>query len=146
LTAERAAGQAKAVFESLDVSWDKPSAAAGRGKRADRKAGLETLFFEPEGEGSACRRTPALHVIQHIRDESHDHAISGHRKKRAKVKNTSTGDYRRRGAETSPDAAEVYGRIARITQRQHRRNCKSAGYFARSGRKDLLLVETLRAL
>jgi excinuclease ABC subunit C len=29
-------------------------------------------------------------VIQHIRDESHDHAISGHRKKRAKVKNTST--------------------------------------------------------
>jgi excinuclease ABC subunit C len=44
-------GQAKAVFESLDVSWDKPSAAAGRGKRGDRKAGLETLFFEPEGEG-----------------------------------------------------------------------------------------------
>jgi excinuclease ABC subunit C len=34
--------------------------------------------------------SPALHVIQHIRDESHDHAISGHRKKRAKVKSTST--------------------------------------------------------
>lgn len=34
--------------------------------------------------------SPALHVIQHIRDESHDHAIGGHRKKRAKVKNTST--------------------------------------------------------
>ena len=29
-------------------------------------------------------------MIQHIRDESHDHAITGHRKKRAKVKNTST--------------------------------------------------------
>jgi excinuclease ABC subunit C len=29
-------------------------------------------------------------VIQHIRDESHDHAITGHRKKRAKVKSTST--------------------------------------------------------
>jgi excinuclease ABC subunit C len=29
-------------------------------------------------------------VIQHIRDESHDHAISGHRKKRAKVKSTSS--------------------------------------------------------
>lgn len=24
--------------------------------------------------------SPALHVIQHIRDESHDHAIGGHRK------------------------------------------------------------------
>lgn len=34
--------------------------------------------------------SPALHVIQHIRDESHDHAISGHRKKRAKVKSTSS--------------------------------------------------------
>ena len=34
--------------------------------------------------------SPALHVIQHIRDESHDHAIGGHRKKRAKVKNTSS--------------------------------------------------------
>jgi hypothetical protein len=25
-------------------------------KGSDRKAGLETLFFEPEGEGLACRR------------------------------------------------------------------------------------------
>ena len=65
--------QAKAVFGS------------------DRKAGLETLFFEPEGEGfSLPPDSPALHVIQHIRDESHDHAISGHRKKRAKVKSTSS--------------------------------------------------------
>ncbi|EAV9103783.1 FliA/WhiG family RNA polymerase sigma factor [Salmonella enterica] len=49
------------------------------------------LFFEPEGEGfSLPPDSPALHVIQHIRDESHDHAIGGHRKKRAKVKNTST--------------------------------------------------------
>ncbi len=60
-------------------------------KGADRKAGLETLFFEPEGEGfSLPPDSPALHVIQHIRDESHDHAIGGHRKKRAKVKNTSS--------------------------------------------------------
>lgn len=85
-------GQAKAVFESLDVSWDKNHPLLlGVAKGADRKAGLETLFFEPEGEGfSLLPDSPALHVIQHIRDESHDHAISGHRKKRAKVKNTST--------------------------------------------------------
>lgn len=47
-------------------------------------------YFGPFPNGYAVRETPALHVIQHIRDESHDHAIGGHRKKRAKVKNTST--------------------------------------------------------
>jgi len=85
-------GQAKAVFAELDVPWDKQHPLLlGVAKGADRKAGLETLFFEPEGEGfSLPPDSPALHVIQHIRDESHDHAISGHRKKRAKVKSTST--------------------------------------------------------
>ena len=84
--------QAKNVFAELDVSWDKKHPLLlGVAKGADRKAGLETLFFEPEGEGfSLPPDSPALHVIQHIRDESHDHAIGGHRKKRAKVKNTST--------------------------------------------------------
>ena len=85
-------GQAKTVFAELDVPWDKHHPLLlGVAKGTDRKAGLETLFFEPEGEGfSLPPDSPALHVIQHIRDESHDHAISGHRKKRAKVKNTST--------------------------------------------------------
>lgn len=84
-------GQAKAVFESLDVEWDKNHPLLlGVAKGADRKAGLETLFFEPEGEGfSLPPDSPALHVIQHIRDESHDHAISGHRKN-GKSENTST--------------------------------------------------------
>ncbi|ECD1841805.1 transcriptional regulator SdiA [Salmonella enterica subsp. enterica serovar Enteritidis] len=84
--------QAKAVFAELDVPWDKHRPLLlGVAKGADRKAGLEILFFEPEGEGfSLPPDSPALHVIQHIRDESHDHAIGGHRKKRAKVKNTST--------------------------------------------------------
>ncbi|KGQ03860.1 UvrABC system protein C [Beauveria bassiana D1-5] len=85
-------GQAKAVFAELDVPWDKHHPLLlGVAKGSDRKAGLETLFFEPEGEGfSLPPDSPALHVIQHIRDDSHDHAISGHRKKRAKVKSTSS--------------------------------------------------------
>lgn len=33
--------------------------------------------------------SPALHLIQHIRDDSHNHAITGHRQRRSKVKNTS---------------------------------------------------------
>ena len=80
------------MFAELDVPWDKHHPLLlGVAKGSDRKAGLETLFFEPEGEGfSLPPDSPALHVIQHIRDESHDHAISGHRKKRAKVKSTSS--------------------------------------------------------
>lgn len=83
--------QAKQVFAELDVPWDKDRPILlGVAKGSDRKAGLETLFFEAEGEGvSLPPDSPALHVIQHIRDDSHNHAISGHRKKRAKVKNTS---------------------------------------------------------
>ncbi|RKO79579.1 excinuclease ABC subunit C [Pectobacterium parmentieri] len=84
--------QAQSVFDSLQVSWDKNKPLLlGVAKGSDRKAGLETLFFEATGEGVALPAdSPALHVIQHIRDDSHDHAIGGHRKKRAKVKNTST--------------------------------------------------------
>ncbi|MDU4094998.1 MAG: excinuclease ABC subunit UvrC, partial [Pantoea sp.] len=84
-------GQAKQVFAELDVGWDKQHPLLlGVAKGSDRKAGLETLFLEPEGEGfSLPPDSPALHVIQHIRDDSHNHAITGHRNKRAKVKNTS---------------------------------------------------------
>ncbi|WP_027711596.1 excinuclease ABC subunit UvrC [Dickeya chrysanthemi] len=84
--------QAKEVFASLQVSWDKNRPLLlGVAKGSDRKAGLETLFFEATGEGVALPAdSPALHVIQHIRDDSHNHAISGHRKQRAKVKSTSS--------------------------------------------------------
>ncbi|VEA73057.1 Excinuclease ABC subunit C [Serratia rubidaea] len=84
-------GMAREVFDALDVTWDKSKPRLiGIAKGADRKAGLETLFFVPEGEGiSLPADSPALHVIQHIRDDSHNHAITGHRQKRAKVKNTS---------------------------------------------------------
>lgn len=84
-------GMAKAVFEQLDVPWGTSRVVLlGVAKGVDRKAGLETLFLQPHGEGMALPPdSPALHVIQHIRDDSHHHAITGHRNKRAKVKNTS---------------------------------------------------------
>lgn len=84
-------GVAIDIFHSLNVTWDKSKPLLmGVAKGSDRKAGLETLFFVPEGEGIALPPdSPALHVIQHIRDEAHNHAITGHRQKRAKIKNTS---------------------------------------------------------
>lgn len=86
-------GKAVQIFAELNVEWDKyHPRLIGVAKGADRKAGLETLILADEGnrEISLPPDSPALHVIQHIRDESHNHAITGHRKKRAKVRTSSS--------------------------------------------------------
>ena len=58
----------------------------GVAKGVDRKAGLETLIISKQDrEINLPPDDLALHLIQHIRDESHHHAISGHRKKRQKA-------------------------------------------------------------
>ncbi len=72
------------TFAKLNVKWDKNQPhLIGVAKGIDRKAGLETLILSKQGK---ILHLPsdhlALHLIQHIRDESHQHAISGHRKKR----------------------------------------------------------------
>lgn len=62
----------------------------GVAKGTSRKPGLETLLID------GGRKTipmdsdaPALHLIQHIRDESHRFAIAGHRNKRQKQRTQS---------------------------------------------------------
>ena len=72
------------VFASLKVKWNKNRPhLIGVAKGVDRKAGLETLIIsKQEVELHLPVDSLALHLIQHIRDESHNHAISGHRKKR----------------------------------------------------------------
>lgn len=75
------------VFQQLDVKWDKKRPhLIGVAKGVDRKAGLETLIISKQNkEINLPSDSLALHLIQHIRDESHHHAITGHRKKRQKV-------------------------------------------------------------
>ncbi|MDG6894610.1 excinuclease ABC subunit UvrC [Volucribacter amazonae] len=72
------------VFAQLKVKWDKNRPhLIGVAKGVDRKAGLETLIISKQDrEINLPADSLALHLIQHIRDESHHHAISGHRKKR----------------------------------------------------------------
>ncbi|AWX13130.1 excinuclease ABC subunit C [Mergibacter septicus] len=79
--------RALAVFAQLEVDWDKNTPILiGVAKGIDRKAGLETLIISHQGiELHLPSDSPALHLIQHIRDEAHNHAISGHRKKRQKA-------------------------------------------------------------
>ena len=75
------------TFANLKVSWDKlKPLLIGVAKGVERKAGLETLLISKwDKEIHLPPDSPALHLIQHIRDESHNHAITGHRKKRQKA-------------------------------------------------------------
>ncbi|MGQ8363709.1 excinuclease ABC subunit UvrC [Glaciecola sp. 1036] len=62
----------------------------GVAKGTSRKPGLETLIFAYSHQQIPVQPDqPGLHLIQHIRDESHRFAITGHRNRRQKAKNTS---------------------------------------------------------
>ena len=74
----------------MDWSLEKTPIIVGIAKGESRKPGLETLFMNGgEVEVHLPKSSQALHLIQHIRDESHRFAITGHRNKRNKAKTTS---------------------------------------------------------
>jgi excinuclease ABC subunit C len=81
-------GKAKDVLAELGVQGVQ---LIGVAKGSTRKAGFETLF---DGETGAeivlPGDSPALHLIQQIRDESHRFAITGHKQRRDKARKTST--------------------------------------------------------
>ncbi|MEX1197092.1 MAG: excinuclease ABC subunit UvrC [Pseudohongiellaceae bacterium] len=64
----------------------------GIAKGISRKAGQETLFLatgEHFREIALRETSPALHLLQQVRDEAHRFAITGHRARRAKTRNRS---------------------------------------------------------
>ena len=73
-------GKAQKVLEELQLN---EPILIGIAKGPSRKAGLETLIIERDNEQIHLPHdSPALHLIQHIRDESHRFAITGHRQRR----------------------------------------------------------------
>lgn len=63
----------------------------GVAKGVTRKAGFETLYLnDVHNEFTLKGDSPALHLIQQIRDEAHRFAITGHRARRGKARRVSS--------------------------------------------------------
>ncbi len=80
-------GMALEVWEELGLTIP----LIGIAKGPERKAGLEELILPFQNRTLRLPdNSPALHLLQTVRDESHRFAITGHRKKRDKARITSS--------------------------------------------------------
>ncbi|NVK44607.1 MAG: excinuclease ABC subunit UvrC [Oceanospirillaceae bacterium] len=79
--------QARDVLQELQID---DVLIVGVAKGPSRRAGLEVLVMADSGEEvTLAGDDPALHLIQHIRDEAHRFAITGHRARRGKARRQS---------------------------------------------------------
>ena len=81
-------GRALDVLEELALTGVETAAVA---KGPGRKPGFESVYRPGRASALDLREdSPALHLIQSIRDEAHRFAITGHRSRRARRRRTST--------------------------------------------------------
>ncbi len=79
---------AQRVLEELQID---EILVVGVSKGPERRPGMEILHLPSQGrELDLDGSSPALHLIQQVRDEAHRFAITGHRQQRAKVRKTSS--------------------------------------------------------
>lgn len=78
--------QARAVLADLEVHG---VALVGVAKGEERRPGHETLLLADGRSMQPGAQSPALQLIQQVRDEAHRFAITGHRGRRQKVRDVS---------------------------------------------------------
>jgi excinuclease ABC subunit C len=79
--------EAEKVLEELQING---LTLIGVAKGSERKPGLETLILSGQAQPvHLSDASPALHLIQQIRDEAHRFAISAHRQRRSKARQSS---------------------------------------------------------
>ena len=79
--------QALSVLEELQIT---DLLVVGVAKGTTRKAGFEVLYRADTGEEFVMPSdSSGLHLVQHIRDESHRFAITGHKQRRDKKRRES---------------------------------------------------------
>jgi len=78
--------QARGVLADLGIDG---IALVGVAKGEARRAGHETLLLPDGREVRPGPESPGLQLVQQVRDEAHRFAITGHRGRRQKVRNTS---------------------------------------------------------
>lgn len=78
--------EAEKILEELQII---DMTVIGVAKGPTRKAGLENLIISDGREIDLSSDDPGLHLIQHIRDESHRFAITAHRNRRGRKRTTS---------------------------------------------------------
>ena len=80
--------QAQIVLQELQIE-DVQLIGIAKGPR--RRAGEETLFISGRAHAlQLAPDSPALHLLQQVRDEAHRFAVTGHRARRSRKRTTST--------------------------------------------------------
>ena len=129
------AGQLHAALDALAQLGVQGVLVVGVAKGADRRAGQERLFLAGSDQPLILAAdSPALHLIQRIRDEAHRFAITGHRQSRAR---TRANRCSRKSRDSAPSDAATCSRLsagckacARRRSRTSRRCTASAAQLA----------------
>jgi excinuclease ABC subunit C len=111
-------GQVRQALEVLGELGIAGPLVVGVAKGRERKPGAETLIVAPAMvERIPGPASPALHLIQQVRDEAHRFAITGHRAARAKARRKGTLDeIPGVGVKRKSDLLKAFGGLRGILQ------------------------------
>jgi excinuclease ABC subunit C len=107
--------QAIGVMQELNIAGAR---LVGVAKGQDRKPGRESLYLQDSTDPLRLPpSSPALHLIQQLRDEAHRFAITGHRARRQKARTRSPlEDIRGLGAKKRRELLKQFGGLQALTR------------------------------